>query len=59
MRPLANLANRVRMICTTVKVAIPVRRVGANGWRHLQAMLRKVELANHLRAQQADKVGGN
>ena len=59
VRPLANLADRVGMIGASVEVAIPVRRVGANRWRHLQAVLRKVELANHLRSQQADKVGGN
>ena len=59
MRPLANLADRVGMIGASIKVAIPVRRVSANRWRHLQAVLRKVELANHLRSQQAHKVGGN
>ena len=50
MRPLANLADRIRVIGASVKVAIPVRSVGANGWRHLQTVLRKVELANHLRS---------
>ena len=35
VRPLANLADRVGVIGASIKVTIPVRRVGANGWRHL------------------------
>ena len=56
MRPLANLADRVRVVRASVKVAVPVRRVGANGRSHLQAVLCKVKLANHLRAQQAHQI---
>ena len=56
MRPLSNLADRVGVIRAPIKVAVPVRRVGANGWRHLQAVLRKVELADHLRSQQAHQI---
>ena len=51
VRPLANLAQGVGMISAAVEVAIPVRRIGTNRWRHLQAVLSKVELANHLWAQ--------
>ena len=56
VRPLANLANRVGVIGAAIEVAIPVRRVGADRRRHLQAVLRKVQLANHLRAQQAHQI---
>ena len=56
MRPLANLADRVGVIRASVKVAVPVRRVGPNGWGHLEAVLCKVKLANHRRTQQAHQV---
>ena len=59
MRPLANLADGVGMIGPSIEVAIPVRRVGADRRRHLQAVLRQVKLANHLGAQQAHQIRGD
>ena len=56
MRPLANLADRVGVIRAPIKVAVPVRGVGANGWGHLEAVLCKVKLANHLRTQEAHQI---
>ena len=35
VRPLANLAQGVGVIGAAIEVAIPVRGVGAHGWRHL------------------------
>ena len=56
MRPLPNLADRVRVVRAPIKVSVPVRGVGANGWGHLEAVLCKVKLANHRRTQQAHQV---
>ena len=56
MRPLPNLADRVRVVRAPIKVSVPVRGVGANGWGHLEAVLCKIELANHRWAQQAHQI---
>ena len=59
VRPLANLAQGVGVVGAAIEVAIPVRRVGADRRRHLQAVLGEVKLANHLRSQEAHEVGGD
>ena len=59
VRPLTNLAQGVGVIGAAIEVAVPVRRIGTNRRRHLQAVLGKVELANHLWAKEAHQVGGN
>ena len=59
MRPLANLADRVGVIRASIKVTIPVRGVGANGWGHLEAVFCKVKLANHLWTQEAHQIRSN